>query len=263
VFEFHATDQQRQRFGGQRELLPVVRQRRPEGVALVRRTALVIVRQSILGPESDFTPLGNGGLAGWQIAGNGHFIELGGGIIESVGGIGLLWYTKEQFEDFVLRVDFRLSNGNDNSGVFIRIPALGKNDPANDWKPAVTDGYEIQIDNSGFNPNTNSFDDPFHKTGAIYTRAPSTAVMPAPGQWHTYEIEAVGNKITVRLNGQQVSQLTNGSRAAKGYIGLQNHHAGSTVQFARLRIRKLAPVAPNPATVRSTTNRSQTPVIGP
>jgi hypothetical protein len=36
VFEFHATDQQRQRFGGQRELLPVVRQRRPGGVATLR-----------------------------------------------------------------------------------------------------------------------------------------------------------------------------------------------------------------------------------
>jgi choline dehydrogenase-like flavoprotein len=212
------------------------------GVALARRTALAIVRQSILGPESDFTPLGNGGLAGWQIAGNGHFIELGGGVIESVGGIGLLWYTKEQFEDFVLRLDFRLSNGNDNSGVFIRFPALGRNDPANDWKAAVTDGYEVQIDNSGFNPNTNSFDDPLHKTGAIYTLAASNAVMPEPRQWHTYEIEAVGDKITVRLNGQQVSQLNNSNRAAKGYIGLQNHHAGSTVQFARIRIKSLSSI---------------------
>jgi hypothetical protein len=220
-------------------------------VALARRTALAIARESILGGETDFMPLGNGGLAGWQMAGHGGFIELGGGIIESVGGIGLLWYTKEQFEDFILRVDFRLSSGNDNSGVFIRIPALGKGDPANDWKPAVTEGYEVQIDNSGFNPDSNSFDDPLHKTGAIYTLAASSAVMPTPGQWHTYEIEAVGKKITVRLNGQQVSQLNNATRALTGHIGLQNHHAGSTVQFARLRIKKLVA-----ATARSTTTRS-------
>ena len=58
----------------------------------------------------------------------------------------------------------------------------GKNDPANDWKPAVTGGYEIHIDNTGFNPDTNTFDNPLHKTGAIYTLAPSTAVMPAVDQ---------------------------------------------------------------------------------
>lgn len=232
-------------------------------LALAQRTARAIVRESIVGSDMDFAPLGNGGLAGWQMAGQGHFIELGGGIIESVGGIGLLWYTREQFEDFVLRVDFRLSNGNDNSGIFVRFPALGKADPANDWKAAVTDGYEVQIDNSGFNPNTNAFDDPLHKTGAIYELAPSTAVMPAPGQWHTYEIEAVGPKVTVRLNGQQVSQLTNGSRSSKGHIGLQNHHPGSTVQFARLRVKKLNAVAGATTGRRTTATRGASTIAVP
>jgi hypothetical protein len=197
------------------------------------------------------------------MAGSGGFMELGGNIIESVGGIGLLWFTKEQFDDFILRLDFRLSSPTDNSGVFIRFPALGKSDPANDWKPAVTEGYEIQIDNTGFNPDTNTFDSPSHKTGAIYTLAPSNAVMPAVGQWHNLEIEAVGQKITVRLNGQQVSQLKNANRSAKGHIGLQNHHAGSKVQFTRVRIKKLAaeqPSTPAPARGTATARSSGTPV---
>jgi hypothetical protein len=228
-------------------------------LALARKTALAMVRETILAGETDFVPLGNGSLAGWQMAGNGGFMELGGGIIESVGGIGLLWYTKEQYQDFVLRVDFRLSSASDNSGVFIRFPALGKTDPANDWKLAVTDGYEVQIDNTGFNPDSNSFDDPLHRTGAIYTLAPSSAVMPFVGQWHTYEIEAVGDKLTVRLNGQQVSQLKNANRTAKGYIGLQNHHAGSAVQFARLRIKKLTAVQPATSTTTGGTRIAATP----
>lgn len=207
-------------------------------LTLARRTALAIARES-LGIEPGFAPLGNGGLAGWQMAGAGGFIELGGNIIEAVGGIGLLWFTKEQFENFILRVDFRLSSPTDNSGVFLRIPALATSDPANDWKPAADQGYEVQIDNTGFNPDTNGFDDPLHKTGAIYTLAPSSAAMPAVGQWHTYEIEAVGSQIIVRLNGQQVSHLTNGTRLAKGFIGLQNHHSGSKVQFTRVRIKKV------------------------
>ena len=207
-------------------------------LTLARRSALAIVRES-LGAEAGFTPLGSGGLDGWQMAGFGGFIELGGNIIESFGGIGLLWFTREQFGNFVLRAEFRLSSPTDNSGIFIRFPALGSSDPANDWKPPVTQGYEIQIDNTGFNPDTNTLNDPLHMTGAIYTLAPSNAAMPAVGQWHGYEIEAVGTTITVRLNGQQVSQLTSANRSPTGYIGVQNHHAGSAVQFRRLRVKKL------------------------
>lgn len=215
-------------------------------LALARRSARSIV-QTALNAEvaEEFAPLGTGGLAGWQMAGPGRFIELGGNIIESDGGLGLLWFTKEQFEDFILRVDFRLSSGTDNSGVFIRFP-----NPGTDVTIPVNQGYEIQIDNTGFNPDTNSFNDALHKTGAIYTLAPSNAIMPAVGQWHTFEIEAVGPKITVRLNGTQVSQLTNSNRSPKGFIGLQNHHAGSKVQFTRLRIKELAAVSPMAAPVR-------------
>jgi len=122
----------------------------------------------------------------------------------------------------------------DNSGIYIRFP-----DPGNDLTIPDTLGYEVQIDNTGRNPDTNTFNDPLHNSGAIYKLAPST-VKPDVGQWHTFEIEANGATSTVRLNGQQVSQLQNASRSPKGFIGLQNHHAGSRVQFARLRIKALA-----------------------
>ncbi len=184
--------------------------------------------------EPGFIPIGTGGVAGWKIAGSGGFIELGGNIIESFGGIGLLWFTGKQFKNFILRVDWRASTPTDNSGVFIRFP-----DPGNGWTIPVNQGYEIQIDNTGFNPDTNTFNDPLHNSGgAIYTLAPSTAA-PAVGQWHTYEIEANGTTITVRLDGQQVSRLINANRSPKGFIGLQNHDGGSLVQFTRLRVKEL------------------------
>ncbi|PYL08599.1 MAG: hypothetical protein DME34_04300, partial [Verrucomicrobia bacterium] len=78
-------------------------------LALARRTALAIVRDS-LAAEPDFQPLGSGGLDGWQMAGNGRFAELGNNIIEAENGIGLLWFTKEEFANFILRADFRLSS---------------------------------------------------------------------------------------------------------------------------------------------------------
>jgi hypothetical protein len=231
-------------------------------LTLARLTARSIVRASLNAELAEgFTPVGTGGLAGWQIAGSPGFIELGGNLVESFGGIGLLWFTQQRFDDFVLRVDFRLSSPTDNSGVFIRIPALGTSDPANDWKPASDQGYEIQIDNTGFNPDTGGFNDPYHRTGAIYTLAPSTGPMPAVGVWHTYEIEAIGPKITVKLDGQQVSLLNNANRRMTGYIGLQNHHPGSKVQFTRVRIKTLGAGAAAVLAARSrgTTARSVQP----
>lgn len=203
-------------------------------IALALRSAKEIARKA-LGAEPDFAPLGTGGLHGWKMAGSGNFIELGGNIIESVGGIGLLWFTLQQFKNFILRVDWRASDLGDNSGIFIRFP-----DPGNDWMIPVTEGYEIQIDNKGENPDTNprTFGDPLHNTGAIYKLAGST-VTPTIGQWHTYEIEAQGTTITVRLDGQQVSKLQNANRSPQGFIGLQNHHLNSRVQFTRLRIKEL------------------------
>src|SRR6266487_5013051 len=145
-------------------------------------------------------------------------MELGGNIIESVDGIGLLWYTKQQFADFILKADWRASNADDNSGIFIRFPALGNSNPAQDWKLAVDQGYEIQIDDTGYNPDTNRTGDMYHITGAIYTLAPASSLASKPlGQWNTYEIEAIGPNIRVKLNGVLVSTLTNpGSRPLQG-----------------------------------------------
>lgn len=214
-------------------LFPTIGSANPSltALALARRTASAIVSQS-LGAEQGSQPLGSGGLAGWKMIGAGNFIELGGNIIESVGGIGLLWFARKQFKNFILRADWKAFAPADNSGIFIRFP-----DPGTDLNIAVNEGYEVQIDNTGKNPDAGTLDDPLHNTGAIYKLAPSSAA-PALGQWHAFEIEAQGTTITVRLDGQQVSQLQNASRSPKGYIGLQNHHPGSRVQFTRLRIKE-------------------------
>ena len=217
-------------------------------LTLARRTAAAIMTRS-LQVEPGFRPVGTGGLQGWRPAGAGGFMELGANILESVDGIGLLWYAAEEFGDFVLRVDWRASDITDNSGVFIRFPALGSGDPANDWKLAVDKGYEIQIDDRGYNPDTNTFGEPMHQTGAIYGIAAASHVASRPvGEWNTFEIEARGQEIRVKLNGALVSQLTgDGSRPARGHIGLQNHHAGSRVQFRNIQVEPLSVAASSDA----------------
>ena len=165
--------------------------------------------------------------------------------------MGLLWYTHEVFRNFVLRVDWLSFNpktnstavppSTDNSGVLIRFPALNASNPANDWKLASDRGYEIQIDDMGYNPDSNQLFDALHQTGAVYALAPSSTVASKPaGQWNTYEIEATATAIKVTLNGQLVMtyaiSATDG-RPPEGHIGLQCHTGN--VQFRNVLIRAL------------------------
>ncbi len=207
------------------------------GLALAKKTALAIARRSLF-VEKDFLTVGNGGLAGWRMAGAGGFIELGQGIIESVGGPGLLWFVKQEFDNFILRLEWQTFGESDNSGVYIRIPALGP-----DFRPADAQGYEIQIDERGIDPQGNP-GSASHRTGAVYALTPSSKpdFPRLVGRWNAFEIEANGGTIAVSLNGQPVSRLDNGRRSLKGFIGLQSHHPGSRVQFRNIRIKSLAPV---------------------
>jgi hypothetical protein len=207
---------------------------------LARRTARAIAQKAIPAPAPGALSLLNPTLDGWQMAGSGKFNVVGSNTVESEGGIGLLWYTKEEFSDFLLTVQWRSINVFDNSGVFLRFPKLGNQNPAEDWKLAVDKGYEVQIDDRGFDPNTNTTGSPLHMTGAVYQLAPATKLASKSlGEWNTFEIEAVGPDIKVRLNGELVSHLTNNQeRPLKGHIGLQNHHPGSRVQFRNLFVKK-------------------------
>jgi len=210
-------------------------------LTLARRTAKAIVAQGRT-TEEGFQSLFDGTLTGWQMAGSGRFAVVGSDLLESVGGIGLLWYTPEEFGDFILKVDWRSSNVFDNSGVFLRFPALGSSDPANDWRLAVDQGYEVQIDARGYNPDTNSTGSPSHSTGAVYTLAPATQQAARRiGEWNRFEIHVVGDGVNVILNTTAVSSLTrNTGRPLKGHVGLQNHHPGSRVQFRNIRIKRLS-----------------------
>jgi hypothetical protein len=97
------------------------------------------------------------------MSGGGDFFTIFGSILEAQpNGLGVLWYTREVFTNFLLKVDWpsfhpttNIPGGRaDNSGVLLRFPALNASDPAKDWKLASDKGYEIQIDDMGFNPDT-------------------------------------------------------------------------------------------------------------
>jgi choline dehydrogenase-like flavoprotein len=226
-------------------LFPTVGSANPSltGLTLARRTAATVLAAVTPKPSTTFKPLYTGSLADWQMAGFGGFLQVFD-ILESTDGPGLLWYTREAFSDFVLALEWQYANRTDNSGVFIRVPAMNSADPQNDWQVAINGAYEIQIDPRGFNSDTNAENDPLRSTGAIYNVNPPTRtdVARGPWQWNSLIIEAVGNRIKVTLNDVLVNDYADPKpRSLRGHIALQNHHTGSKVQFRNIRIKNVAP----------------------
>ena len=121
---------------------------------------------------------------GWEHIGPGRF-TVEDGMLKTHGGMGLLWYTREKVGNAVLRIVYKASKAEDNSGVFIRIPGR----PSDPWY-AVHHGYEVQI--LGQAPEGMS-NDPWHTTGAIYSISQATAQPSKPfGEWNTLEIRLDG-----------------------------------------------------------------------
>src|SRR5262249_30258836 len=89
-------------------LFPVMGSANPSltGTTLARRTADAVVTAYTPPPSPAFKPLFSGSLAGWQMAGAGDFLVVLNSILETRGGLGLLWHTREVFRNFVLQLEW-------------------------------------------------------------------------------------------------------------------------------------------------------------
>lgn len=184
-------------------------------------------------------------LTGWKHVGPGS-MTVENGLIRGHGGMGLLYWTGEKFENCIIRVVYKMRDENSNSGVFIRIPI----EPFEEWMP-VFYGYEVQIDNK---PELSDEDD-YHYTGTLYslTYPLSKPGLPGP-QWNTMEITLDGDRTIVYVNGEKVTDYKEGDpvperkfdfepyhgrRPVSGYIGLQNHGESDVVYFKEVAVKPL------------------------
>ena len=207
-------------------------------LSLARRTATVINTSAAPVLTPDFTAFSLLP-SDWQMVkqpGSPASMIHYGSVIESVGWYGLYWYIKEQFSNFILSVDWRVSRREENSGIYIRIPPPNG---ANALQQADVMGHEIQIDPRGFDSVTNTEGHPLKVTGAIYDlQAPSASTTVQIGTWNTFVIEANGPRIRVSLNAQVVNDYQS-PRQQTGYVALQAHDFLSRTQFRNLQIKKL------------------------
>ena len=181
-------------------------------------------------------------LTGWR-NNNGKPIktEVEDGAIQTYKSGGYIVMHEREFGDFVLRCDVKLSKPKTNSGIFIRV---------SDPKSPVQNGFEIQV-HGGKGTGMHSF-------GAIYDLAAPTKNMNKPiGEWNQVEVICKGALISVKVNGEKVSEVNlddfnepkkrpDGSKhkfgdvkklPRKGYLGFQDH--GSQVWYKNVRVKAL------------------------
>jgi hypothetical protein len=207
--------------------------------ALVRPdvASAILVGQEVISWQDGFEQIlrernGRYSKDGWNHYGPGYFeLDPRTGVLTSHGGMGLFWYAAKEYGNFILDMEFKVTDEQTNSGIFVRVPGV----PAsNDY---IYHSFEIQI---------NEASEGIHHTGSVYdAEAPSARAAYPPGEWNRYRITFRGNRISVELNGTQVLDWEAEPRgkiadfAARGYIGLQNHDDVSPVYFRNIFVKEL------------------------
>jgi hypothetical protein len=191
--------------------------------------------------DEGFTSLFDGKtLNGWQGSTKGYEVKDGAIVCLPKGGGNL--YTDEEYADFDLRFEFKLTPGA-NNGIGLRTPIGGD--------PAYV-GMEIQV----LDDTSDKYKGKLHEYqyhGSVYGIVPAKQGHLKPvGEWNSEEIILKGNHIKVILNGTTIVDADlekastpktldgknhPGLKRDRGYIAFCGH--GAEVAYRNLRIKVL------------------------
>jgi hypothetical protein len=188
-----------------------------------------------------FVPLFNGrDMTGWTGNTNGYYAKDGMMICDPKKAGGNV-YTADEYGNFTLRFDFKLTPGA-NNGLGIRAPLTGD---------AAYVGMEIQILEDS-HPKYAGLQ-PYQFHGSIYGVVPAKRDCLKPvGEWNTEEVTARGRQVTVKVNGKTIVDADidkastpqtmdhrdhPGLKRDKGHIGFLGH--GDYLEFRNIRIKTL------------------------
>ena len=201
--------------------------------------ALALVAFTTLADDKDgFATVFNGkDFTGW--AGPVENYEVVEGAVVCKKGKGGTIYTKEEYANFVVRLEFKVPT-NGNNGLAIRYPGTGDT--------AYVGMCELQVLDDKYKGI-----DPRQAHGSAYGMAAAKRGFQKPvGEWNTQEVSVNGLTIKVTLNGTVIldADLSKidpdtfmgkskhpGLARAKGHFGFAGH--GDAVQFRNVRIKKL------------------------
>ena len=187
-----------------------------------------------------FASLFNGrNLDGWQGAADNYTVV--DGAIQCRKGHGGLLLTTEDFDNFIVRVEFRLPPGG-NNGLAIRSP-LNVN-------PAYDAMCELQILDSEHKKYENLDARQYHGSAYGMTAARRGFLRPT-GEWNYQQVLVNGSTIQVELNGSiildtDLSKVTEymansehgGKDRTSGHFGFAGHN--DPVAFRNISVRRLA-----------------------
>ena len=131
----------------------------------------------------------------------------------------LFWMVRE-CENCEFKAEVKINHGG-NSGMYFRT-AFG---------PGFPKGYEAQVDNTHKDPK---------RTGSLYNFKNITEQLIPDDTWWTQHIIADGNHIIIKVNDKVVVDFVDEKNTyTKGYLALQQHNAGSVVEYRNLMMRPL------------------------
>ena len=196
-------------------------------LSLLLAWALAACASAPAGPGWTTLIDGDKGLENWARLGDANWRSQAGAVVADQGKGGFL-VSKASYRDFVIYAEF-WAETDTNSGIFIRA-----SDPA---KVGADNAYEVNI--WDIRP------DPKYGTGGIvdFAAVPVPPVYLAGGRWNTYEIEAIGNRVTVKFNGavtvtMQDSKYASGPFALQFGAGVQGA-TGGIIKWRKVMIKPL------------------------
>ena len=218
------------------------------GMSLLLSCACVAPLRGLLADESSdnekkegFVSIFNGkDFDGW--AGPVDNYEVTEGVISCKAGKGGTIFTKEEFSDFIVRLEFRVPAGA-NNGLAIRYP--GKGDTAYEGM------CELQVLDDNYDKVKGKLD-PRQVHGSAYGMVAAKRGFQKPnGEWNVQEVTVKGSTIKVVLNGTVILDcdlkdvkefMANsphpGKDRTQGHFGFAGH--GDAVGFRNVRIKDLA-----------------------
>jgi hypothetical protein len=215
------------------------------------RILLVIAAASVLmlsvsarnkAPKKDeWKPIFDGtSLEGWKANEHPEAWTVKDGAIRGDGPAGPLFYMGEICRNCEFKAAVRINHGG-SSGMYFRAAA----------GPGVPKGYQAQIDNTNTDPV---------RTGSLYNFVKVFEALVPDDTWWTQHIIVEGNHIQIFVNDKKTVDFVDEQNTfTAGYLALEQHEAGSVVEFKDLMMRDL----PGPKTPLSGTwrlNREQSKV---
>ena len=169
-------------------------------------------------------------LGGWTIAdGTTGTWKVEDGIIHGSGPVSHLFSPRGDYKNFKYRAEVKIAD-KANSGMYFRTT-----------KEAPASRRAMKPRSTAPTPTRRS-------TGTLYNfvKVFEKMLVP-PDTWFTQEIEAVGNHIIIKVNGEKVVDFEdpNNTFKTEGYFAFQQHDPGSKVWIRKIEVIEL-PDAPGP-----------------